>query len=84
MKTKPSSIHNLASQAHDDAIVAVVAAAKVVAVHREDESVDLLGLSSLQASWGVAEYRKVRFTWPGQRSILYAVLQLYYCNVPEE
>ena len=33
---------------------------------------------------GVAEYRKVQLTWPGQRSILYPVLKLYYFNVPEE
>ena len=52
--------------------------------HREDESFDLLDLSCLKTSCGVAEYRKVRFTWPGQRSILYAVLNLYYFNVPEE
>ena len=26
----------------------------------------------------------MRFTWPGQRSILYAVSKWYYFNVPEE
>ena len=53
-------------------------------LHREDESFDLLDLSCLKTSCGVAEYRQVRFTCPGQRSILYAVLKLYYFNVPEE
>ena len=56
----------------------------VIIIHREDESLDLLDLSCLKTSCGVAEYRQVRFTWPGQRSILYAVLNLYYFNVPEE
>ena len=57
---------------------------KVGVRHREDESFDLLDLSCLKPSCGVAEYRHVRFTWPGQRSILYPVLKLYYFNVPEE
>ena len=57
---------------------------KVGVRHREDESFDLLGLSCLKTSCGVAEYRQVRFTWPGQRRILYPVLKLYYFHVPEE
>ena len=48
------------------------------------KSFDLLDLSCLKTVCGVAEYRKVRFTWPGQRSIFYTVLKLYYFNVPEE
>ena len=43
--------------------------------HWEDKSFDLLDLSCLKTVCGVAEYRKVRFTWPGQRSILYTVLK---------
>ena len=53
-------------------------------IHREDESFDLLDLSCLKTSCGVAENRQVRFTWPGQQSISYAVLKLYYFYVPEE
>ena len=53
-------------------------------LHREDESFDLLALSCLKTSCGVTEYREAGFTWPGQRSILYPVLKLYYFNVPEE
>ena len=54
-------------------------------IHREDKGFDLLDLSCLKTSCGVTEYREVRFTWAGQRSILYAVLKLYYFfNVPEE
>ena len=52
--------------------------------HREDKSFGLMDLSCLETFCGVAEYRKVRFTWLGQRSILYPVLKLYYFNVPEE
>ena len=53
-------------------------------IHLEDQSFDLLDLSCLKTSCGVAENRQVRFTWPGQRSILYAVLKLCYFYVPEE
>ena len=44
-----------------------------IVLHREDKSFDLLDLSCLKTFCGVAECRKVRFTWPGQRSILYPV-----------
>ena len=57
---------------------------RVTVRHREDKSFDLLDLSCVKAFCGVAEYRKVRFTWPGQRSILYPVLKLHYFNVLEE
>ena len=53
-------------------------------LHQEDKSFDLLGLSCLKTSCGVAECREVQITWPGQRSILYPVLKSYYFNVPEE
>ena len=57
---------------------------KVGVRHREDKSFDKLDLSCLKTSCGVAENRQVRFAWPGQRSILYAVLKLYYFYAPEE
>ena len=52
--------------------------------HREEKSFDPLGRSSTQTCFGVSEWAKGQITWPGQRSILYPVLKLYYFNVPEE
>ena len=48
------------------------------------QSFDPLGRSSTQTCHGVAEWAEGQITWPGQRSILYPVLKLYYFNVPEE